>query len=150
MFSFIKRHILAVAIGILVGGVTLGGVTAEAAPKDRVKVAKPITITKTIIVKTPTAGLPKKPCALEDSVDCFWDAGRRGNGKGYSFWVDKNGRQHFLDPRKNDDRAYQKWSKAQAKAGKVYWGHVDGHWDCWAKEGDTSYIQCWDGYKTTS
>ncbi|GAA0946025.1 hypothetical protein [Actinocorallia libanotica] len=45
--------------------------------------------------------LPSKPCASEDSVNCFWDAGRRGNGKGFSFWVDRHGNVTYLDPRKN-------------------------------------------------
>lgn len=34
--------------------------------------------------------LPKwmtTPCAQEDSYNCFWDAGSRGNHAGYSFFV---------------------------------------------------------------
>ncbi|MFJ3974865.1 hypothetical protein [Streptomyces sp. NPDC090021] len=34
--------------------------------------------------------------------------------------------------------------------GRVPWGEYDGHRDCWALIGDTSYITCRDGYKTTS
>lgn len=29
----------------------------------------------------------KRPCANEDSVNCFWDAGTSGNGGGHSFYV---------------------------------------------------------------
>ncbi|MGW0705110.1 hypothetical protein ACWD4G_03885 [Streptomyces sp. NPDC002643] len=34
--------------------------------------------------------------------------------------------------------------------GRVFWGVIDGHRDCWALIGDTSYVTCRDGYKTTS
>lgn len=27
------------------------------------------------------------PCQLEDSVNCFWDAGESGNGSGHSFFA---------------------------------------------------------------
>ena len=27
-----------------------------------------------------------KPCAAEDSINCFWDAGSMGNGTGHSFY----------------------------------------------------------------
>ncbi|MGW1558335.1 hypothetical protein ACWCQ1_17700 [Streptomyces sp. NPDC002144] len=36
------------------------------------------------------------------------------------------------------------------KQGRVLWGEIDGHADCWALIGDTSYVTCRDGYKTTS
>lgn len=28
-----------------------------------------------------------RPCATEDSVNCYWDAHARGNGTGHSFYV---------------------------------------------------------------
>ena len=37
------------------------------------------------------------PCVAEDGdrqKSCFWDATKRGNGKGQSFWIDKNGLVH--------------------------------------------------------
>lgn len=34
--------------------------------------------------------------------------------------------------------------------GRVPWGEYDGHRDCWALVGDTSYITCRDGFETTS
>jgi hypothetical protein len=34
--------------------------------------------------------------------------------------------------------------------GREFWGEVDGHRDCWARIGDTSYVLCRDGYRTTS
>lgn len=33
---------------------------------------------------------------------------------------------------------------------REFWGEVDGHRDCWARIGDTSYVLCRDGYRTTS
>lgn len=42
--------------------------------------------------------LPTPSCATEDSVSCYWDAGRRGNHRGYSFWTDAAGDPHYLDP----------------------------------------------------
>jgi len=36
------------------------------------------------------------PCAEEDSPGpCFWDAGKRGNGEGLSFWVDAEQAVHY-------------------------------------------------------
>lgn len=26
------------------------------------------------------------PCPMEDSINCYWDAGNAGNGKGHSFY----------------------------------------------------------------
>jgi hypothetical protein len=28
-----------------------------------------------------------RPCAYEDSVNCYWDAGEAGNGSGHSFFA---------------------------------------------------------------
>lgn len=42
--------------------------------------------------------IPTKPCKYEDSKNCFWDAGQRGDGKGHSFWVGRNNKVHYLDP----------------------------------------------------
>ncbi|MGC4928053.1 hypothetical protein [Streptomyces sp. DT117] len=38
----------------------------------------------------------------------------------------------------------------QREAGREFWGVVDGHKDCWAEIGDTSYVECRDGYLTSS
>ncbi|MER5632138.1 hypothetical protein [Streptomyces nitrosporeus] len=38
----------------------------------------------------------------------------------------------------------------QRKAGREYWGDLDGHEDCWTQVGDTSYAECRDGYLTSS
>lgn len=47
------------------------------------------------------AELPAAPCATEDSAGpCFWDAGRAGNGRGFSFWVDSAQTVHYLDARR--------------------------------------------------
>jgi hypothetical protein len=42
--------------------------------------------------------IPTKPCKTEDSINCYWDAGVRGNGKGRSFWTGRDGKVHYLDP----------------------------------------------------
>ncbi|NUV86615.1 hypothetical protein G6W61_10395 [Streptomyces sp. KAI-26] len=34
--------------------------------------------------------------------------------------------------------------------GRQDWGDIDGHKDCWAHVGDTSYVLCRDGYRTSS
>lgn len=42
--------------------------------------------------EAPTPQLPswtQKPCQMEDSVNCFWNAGDMGNGGGHSFIVRK-------------------------------------------------------------
>ena len=37
-----------------------------------------------------------QPCAEEDSAGpCYWDAGKRGNGEGLSFWVDAQQAVHY-------------------------------------------------------
>lgn len=43
--------------------------------------------------------IPTRPCLSDDGpAPCFWDAGERGNGRGYSFWLDRAGHVHYLDP----------------------------------------------------
>lgn len=51
--------------------------------------------------------IPTKPCTNGDEPHeypadrkngCFYDAGVRGNGKGYSFWMGRNGKFHYLTP----------------------------------------------------
>ncbi|AUG87254.1 hypothetical protein KGG77_gp14 [Streptomyces phage Omar] len=96
--------------------------------------------------------LPTRPCSEDNTVvrDCYWDAAQRGNGKGYSYYITRSGSVVYLNPKLNDETARLKFNQAQAKAGKEHWGTVDGHQFCWAKVGDTSYITCFDGYKTTT
>lgn len=49
-----------------------------------------------------TLGNKIVPCALEDgsgpnqSLPCYWDAGKRGNKIGRSFWIDKSGHFHYV------------------------------------------------------
>ena len=60
-------------------------------PLASLATAKPPAVT---LEKIPTA-----PCKFEDGpAPCFWDAGARGNGKGHSFWIDRRGNIHYLDP----------------------------------------------------
>ncbi|AOQ26964.1 hypothetical protein KGH01_gp73 [Streptomyces phage Lorelei] len=96
--------------------------------------------------------LPTRACPDDDSesINCFWDAGRMGNGKGYSYWVDVNGKVTYLDPKLNDPVKRKAFVLAKKKAGWDYWGVVWGHRLCYAKVGDTSYIHCFDGFRETS
>ena len=54
--------------------------------------------------------LPSRPCANEDGpAPCFWDAGARGDGRGNSFWLTRNGERvhiRFLDPRVKERPIY--------------------------------------------
>lgn len=57
----------------------------------------PVT-TETIIQEPKPSDWDKLPdCQQEDqtSPDCKWDAGTRGNGEGYSFYV-RNGEYHYV------------------------------------------------------
>lgn len=98
-----------------------------------------------------TPVLPTRPCRDDsDDRNCFWDAGKRGNGKGYSYWVDRAGNVKYLDPRLNSPAKRKAWTALNKKAKRTYWGTVWGHRLCWAKVGDTSYIYCFDGHRETS
>lgn len=100
----------------------------------------------------PLPKLPTRPCSDDNTIthSCYWDAAKMGNGKGYSYIVDARGNVIYLNPKLNKQDARLKFNATQSRAGKEHWGTVDGHRFCWAKVGDTSYIQCFDGYKTTS
>ncbi|MEX1655546.1 hypothetical protein ABZ960_20590 [Streptomyces pseudovenezuelae] len=100
----------------------------------------------------PVFRLPTRPCSEDNTVagNCYWDAAKRGDSKGYSYYIERSGSVVYLNPKLNDQAARLKFNAAQAKAGKELWGTVDGHQFCWAKVGDTSYVTCFDGYKTTS
>lgn len=107
---------------------------------------------KPVAAKYITApSLPTRPCRDDsDDVNCFWDAGQRGNRKGYSYWVDRVGNVTYLDPKLNDKRKRKAWTNTNRKLKREYWGTVWGHRLCWAKVGDTSYIYCFDGYRETT
>ncbi|QAX95520.1 hypothetical protein SEA_BARTHOLOMEWSD_71 [Streptomyces phage BartholomewSD] len=95
--------------------------------------------------------LPTRPCADDsDDRNCFWDAGQRGNRKGYSYWVDRAGKVTYLNPKLNDPKKRAAWKAKNRALKREYWGTVWGHRLCWAKVGDTSYIYCFDGFRETS
>ncbi|QNE75299.1 hypothetical protein F0344_12345 [Streptomyces finlayi] len=100
----------------------------------------------------PLSKLPTKACKDDDSssVNCYWDAAKRGNGKGYSYYVTAKGQVVYLNPKLNNEAARTKFARAKKAAGWENWGEVFGHRLCWAKVGDTSYIQCFDGFRETS
>jgi Skp family chaperone for outer membrane proteins len=132
---------VAIAAAFLLGAATQ---TTEAAPVKVESVASWSSAT--------TLKLPTRPCTEDNTIvrSCYWDAAKLGNGKGYSYVIDARGNVIYLNPKLNDQAARLKFNAAQRKAGKEHWGTVDGHQFCWAKVGDTSYIECFDGYKTTS
>ncbi|WJN63165.1 hypothetical protein [Streptomyces phage phiScoe44] len=154
-----RTKILSVlAFGALAFGAGTHNAQTAAAPAPAVKVetvasAKPTplpAVTKYIEVKVPTGELPTNPCSDEGGRNCYWDGGKELNGKSPSYWVDRNGVVTYLNPKWNDTVKRLTWEAGQRKAGHEKWGTVEGHRDCWAKIGDTSYVYCWDGYRTTS
>ncbi|WDS51783.1 hypothetical protein SEA_TRIUMPH_69 [Streptomyces phage Triumph] len=100
----------------------------------------------------PLTKLPTRPCTEDDTVsrDCFWDAARRGNGQGHSYWVDAQGRLTYLDPKLNNETKRKLFALGKQAAGWEHWGVVFGHQLCYAKVGDTSLIRCYDGFRETS
>lgn len=48
----------------------------------------------TIILTILSAVLP--PCQMEDSQNCYWDAGTSGNGAGHSF-IDIAGTAYYIN-----------------------------------------------------
>ncbi|WJN63478.1 hypothetical protein [Streptomyces phage phiScoe56] len=98
-----------------------------------------------IVIKVPVPDLPTKPCSDDGGRSCYWDVKNQP-----AYWVDRNDRVTYLQPKLNDQTKRRLWEAGQRKSGAEDWGTVDGHRFCWAHVGDTSYIKCWDGYKTTS
>uniref|UniRef100_A0AAU7H0D3 Uncharacterized protein n=1 Tax=Streptomyces phage Kamino TaxID=3158857 RepID=A0AAU7H0D3_9CAUD len=154
-----RTKILSVlAFGALAFGAGTHNAQTAAAPSAPVKVETVATVkptplpavTKYIEVKVPTGDLPTRPCSDEGGRSCYWDGGKELNGKSPSYWVDRNGVVTYLNPKWNDTVKRLNWEAGQRKAGHEKWGTIEGHRDCWAKVGDTSYIYCWDGYKTSS
>jgi hypothetical protein len=132
-----------VAVVALASGFLLGSATTTS-PADEVKV-------ESVAAVTPASPLPTRPCADDsDDRNCYWDAGKQGNGKGYSYYVDRAGNVTYLNPKLNDQAARVAWVKTNKAAHREYWGTVWGHRLCWAKVGDTSYIYCFDGHRETS
>jgi hypothetical protein len=37
-----------------------------------------------------------KPCKSEDSLNCYWDASKQGNGRGMSFIADQDGHVTYV------------------------------------------------------
>jgi hypothetical protein len=132
--------VVALATGFLLGS------ASSTSPRDEVQVES----VATAISYSP-ASLPTRPCADDsDDKNCYWDAAKRGNGKGYSYYVDRSGKVTYLNPKLNDPAKREAWVKANKAAHREYWGTVWGHRLCWAKVGDTSYIYCFDGHRETS
>ncbi|MFI1655642.1 hypothetical protein ACH4ZU_12145 [Streptomyces sp. NPDC020472] len=68
----------------------------------------------------------------------------------FLIFADQVGAYHLpkaAEPKRAHVLTFRERMKAE---GRVFWGVIDGHRDCWAQIGDTSYVTCRDGYKTTS
>ncbi|WJN63322.1 hypothetical protein [Streptomyces phage phiScoe54] len=153
----LRNKIIALFTAAVAGfGVSQNLHHAEAAPGVKVETVATSTPTtlpakiKYVKVEVPISKLPTKPCASDGGWDCYWDAAHAEVRGGYSYWVDKNHRVTYLVPRLNDVAKRKAWENTQRKAGREFWDTYDGHRFCWAKVGDTSYVYCWDGYKTTT
>ncbi|ATW61348.1 hypothetical protein SEA_ALSABER_74 [Streptomyces phage Alsaber] len=157
------RHKILSTVAILAVGYGVGVQNEEPAPKaSPVKVETVATVapkpkptplparTEYVIVKVPTSGLPTKECAPDGGRNCYWDGGTAEVRGGYSYWVGRDGQVTYLVPRLNDIAKRKTWEAGQRKAGREFWDTYDGHRFCYAKVGDTSYVSCWDGYKTTT
>ncbi|WP_031513646.1 hypothetical protein [Streptomyces sp. NRRL F-5123] len=142
-----KKNLL---IGLLVAAL-LGALasTSRASASPTTKHKPPAVPAK--VVYLPVFHVPSRPCTDDsDDRNCYWDAGRRGDTAGYSYYVDRAGNVVYLDPKLNDPAKRKAWTAANKKAHREYWGTVWGHRLCWASVGDTSYVYCFDGHKETS
>ncbi|MFD7976745.1 hypothetical protein [Streptomyces sp. NPDC059071] len=142
-----KLSVAITVTAIAAASALVGGVGVSVAHE----VSRPEPVGQTeLLVTTPV--LPTKPCPEEDtdSTNCFWDAAQRGNGEGHSYWVDAHGKVTYLDPKLNVEAERVAWDYEKQKAGWEDWGTVFGHRLCWAKVGDTSYIECFDRFRETS
>ncbi len=74
------------AIAVIVAGlafVATDAIAAEPVTSSTYGVKPNATVKK----GQPTPFWFRTPCYYEDSVNCYWDAGRRGNGVGQSFYI---------------------------------------------------------------
>ncbi|AKY03823.1 hypothetical protein AVT29_gp68 [Streptomyces phage Amela] len=153
----IAASIAALAVAYGIGSVDEGAQAPNNLPTplvvEKTAATKPTPLpakTEYIVVKVPSGDLPTRPCSAEGGRDCYWDGGKQLNGKSPSYWVDRNGQVVYLNGKWNDTAKRKTWEAAQRKAGRENWGTIEGHRYCYAEVGDTSYITCWDGFKTTS
>lgn len=82
----LKRIRLTIVAVLALGGFILASCTGELAMTPALATAG------TATHGSAAPSLPKwmtRPCAEEDSVNCYWDAQTMGNGKGHSFYVRK-------------------------------------------------------------
>ncbi|MCS0601125.1 hypothetical protein NX794_07755 [Streptomyces sp. LP11] len=135
---------------VLVAAAAFAGGTAAATADAEVKV-EPVSSARPAGTGAPLK-LPTRPCSEDNTVitSCYWDAAKMGNGKGYSYVIDARGRVVYLNPRLNSIARRVAFNEKQARAGRELWGTYNGHQFCWAKVGDTSYVECFDGYKETT
>ncbi|WAB09854.1 hypothetical protein SEA_TAGEPHIGHTER_73 [Streptomyces phage TagePhighter] len=133
---------------ITVACLALAGAVVDSTERDASAAPQPVP-PKAVAV---APKLPTTPCPDDDSEskNCYWDAAQRGNGEGYSYWVDANGKVTYLDPKLNDPLKRKAFVRQMEAKGWEYWGVVFGHRLCYAKVGDTSYIRCFDGFRETS
>ncbi|WJN63246.1 hypothetical protein [Streptomyces phage phiScoe45] len=149
----LRHKILAVTTLLAVGyGLGSGNLTVESKndkPAVTVQTVASTPKPEPIAIKVPVPDLPTKECTPDGGRGCWWDGGEL-KGKQPGYWVDRNGVVTYLNPKLNDTTKRRLWEAKQRKKDAESWGTVDGHRFCWAVIGDTSYVTCWDGYKTTS
>lgn len=112
---------------------------------------------------TPARWLP--PCQGEDGPGpCFWNAGKRGNHKGISYVLDRDGAVYLRQESRRESACKDAASEGdpariptrfaiceKRAAGYKRWPRpIDGHSPCFVKVGPTSRVWCTDGYRTTS
>lgn len=108
-----------------------------------------VTITKLINLKhgrayvklSNGAAFNMRPCRYEDGKRCYWNAAKAGNGLGTSFVRLHNTTMYWTRADFRAQLAAQGWVRTHS-----VWGHKT----CMILIGDTSYLKCYDGYRTTS
>ncbi|MGW1040013.1 hypothetical protein [Streptomyces sp. NPDC002547] len=147
------KVILFVLGSVLAGAAVSNAQASPTTSAPAVQVAtQPTAKPKPEVKYVPVFRLPTKPCSEDEqkSRDCFWDAAKRGNREGFSYWVDKSGHVTYLNPRLNNEQNRVEFRDRKRAVGWQFWGNVFGHQLCYAKVGDTTYIECFDGFKETS
>ncbi|USH44984.1 hypothetical protein SEA_GREENWEASEL_67 [Streptomyces phage GreenWeasel] len=136
--------VIALGAGLVVGAATPISEQAPVAQSFTLADTKLSTVNPDLLPET----LPTRECSLDSQIvtSCYFDP----SGEAPAYIRDEYGKVLFLDPALNDWAERADWDAVKQAAGWEDWGTVDGHPLCWAKVGDTSYVECFDGYETTS
>lgn len=133
----------------LLGSLGLVGAFATVGPADAQPVAPARWMAPVEVAYSPAAPAGLRPCATEDSTDCYWDATTRGNGRGHSFIALADGTVRYLAPAgwtpvtAGQAADLHAWAANTSQAGRD-WAQ------CWRHLGDTTVIVCPDGHVEVS